>query len=104
MPSSMASLPGPEEFGDLHRLFDRAWYLKRHPEMERAGINPLQHYLEHGALAAYQPHPLFDGSRYLRLYKDVAEAGINPLVHYLEIGGMEGRSPGPLFDGARYLR
>jgi O-antigen biosynthesis protein len=88
---------------DPNRLFDAAWYLKRYPDVQRAGFDPLRHYLERGAAAGLQPHPLFDSARYLRLYKDVAASGVNPLIHYLQFGWREGRSPHPLFDGKWYL-
>ena len=92
-----------QRHGNPSRLFDTAWYLKRYPEVKQAGLDPLRHYLEHGAAAGLQPHPLFDGARYLRLNKDVAAAGFNPLIHYLRFGWREGRSPHPLFDGRWYL-
>ena len=88
---------------DLRRTFDASWYLKKHPEVAAGRIDPLDHYLERGAAAGYDPHPAFSTSWYLRRYPDVAGAGINPLVHYLRDGAFEGRDPHPLFDAGWYL-
>ncbi|MGA8611327.1 MAG: hypothetical protein WB760_06365 [Xanthobacteraceae bacterium] len=89
--------------GDLHRVLDARWYLKRHPEVAASEIDPLDHYLRHGAAAGYDPHPTFCTTWYLHRYPDVAGAGINPLVHYVRDGAFEGRDPHPLFDANWYL-
>jgi hypothetical protein len=88
---------------ELRRVFDAGWYLKKHPEVAAAKIDPLSHYIEHGAAAGYDPHPAFCTIWYLRRYPDVAEGGINPLVHYVRDGAFEGRDPHPLFDAGWYL-
>jgi hypothetical protein len=91
------------EHGGLNLLFAETWYLRRHPEVAAASVDPFTHYIEHGAAAGYDPHPLFCTSWYLNRYPDVAAAGKNPLVHYFENGGFEGRDPHPLFDTSWYL-
>ena len=67
-------------------------------------MNPLAHYLEHGAYEDRKPNPLFDSLYYRNKYKDVLEPGVNPLVDYLEHGVHEDRNPNPLFDTAYYLK
>ena len=85
------------------KLFDASWYLKQNPDVARAGLNPLMHYLSSGAAEGRDPHPLFDASWYLDCNPDVAQAGLNPLIHFLNCGGVEGRDPHPLFDASWYL-
>jgi hypothetical protein len=67
-----------------------------------AGVNPLCHYLKHGAAQLRQPHPLFDPSFYLDRNPDVRRAGVNPLVHYVRHGAAEDRKPHPLFEPTHY--
>jgi len=85
------------------QLFDAAWYLARHPDVQASGLDPLGHYVAHGWQEGRQPHPLFDPSWYAVRYPDVKEAGIEPLLHYLTIGWREGRQPHPAFDAVSYL-
>ena len=58
----------------------------------RPGINPLLHYLSHGAAERRDPHPLFETSFYLEQKPHVAALGVNPLAHFLAEG------PTPAFD------
>jgi hypothetical protein len=83
--------------------FDRDWYLARYPDVSKAGIDPLRHYLSFGAAEGRDPNPLFDTDWYLSRYPDVERAGVNPLVHYLRYGAGEGRNPNRLFDSNWYL-
>jgi hypothetical protein len=84
-------------------LFDREWYLRQNPDVAKARVNPLRHYLRRGAFEGRDPNPWFDSNWYLQQYQDVAKAGVNPLVHYLRHGAMEGRDPSPRFDSDWYL-
>src|SRR5215204_1688900 len=63
-------------------LFDRAWYLERNPDVARWGIDPVRHYVAHGAREARDPGPIFNASEYLARHP-VPEARRNPLLHYL---------------------
>jgi len=85
------------------QLFDAAWYLARHPDVQSSGLDPLSHYVAHGWREGRQPHQLFDPSWYAVRYPDVKEAGIEPLLHYLTLGWREGRQPHPAFDAGNYL-
>ena len=85
-------------------LFDAAFYRAQYPEVEAAGLDPVEHYLRYGAGEGRSPNRLFDSGYYLKTYKDVAAIGMNPLVHYSAYGWKENRRPHPLFDGAYYRR
>jgi glycosyltransferase involved in cell wall biosynthesis len=79
-------------------LFDAAWYLRQNEDIARSGVDPLYHYVRHGAFEGRDPSPGFSSSWYLLRYDDVRQAGFNPLVHYLLYGKRNGRHPLPL-DG-----
>jgi hypothetical protein len=81
------------------RLFDPAFYLERNPDVRRAGMDPLRHYLRYGAAEGRKPHPLFQPDYYLARCRDAK--GGNPLLHFLDNGAMY--SPHPLFDSAAYI-
>ena len=83
-------------------LFDASWYLSRYPEVAAAGVDPVQHYVVHGAREGRMPNALFDSAFYLGTYTDVAQSGTNPLAHFIVRGANEGRDPNPLFDTAWY--
>jgi hypothetical protein len=84
-------------------LFDSAHYLQQKPELKDTGIDPLEHFLEHGIDEAADPHPLFDSSYYLEKNPDVIRIGVNPLLHFIMHGADEERDPHPLFDTSYYL-
>ncbi|MBM3095508.1 hypothetical protein GFB56_32825 [Ensifer sp. T173] len=88
-------------------LVDPAWYLEHHKDVAEANVDPLKHYMEHGAKEGRASNPsfaekharmltetgLFDPVWYLRYYKDVAEVKMDPVRHYIEHGAKEGRAP-----------
>jgi hypothetical protein len=84
-------------------LFDGNWYLDRYPDCRAPWIDPVLHYLRHGAAEGRNPGPLFDGDRYLEQNPGVREAGVNPLVHYLRQGTMEGQNASALLDGGPWI-
>ena len=73
------------------KLFDRRFYLEQNPDVKKAGLDPIKHYLAYGAADGRNPSANFDGSFYLQHYSDVALSGLNPLVHFLRFGQAEGR-------------
>jgi GT2 family glycosyltransferase/glycosyltransferase involved in cell wall biosynthesis len=75
-------------------LFDPDRYLARYPDVRKAGIDPLLHYLLFGAAERRSAGPIFDGALYLDANPDVKRSGMNPLVHYLRYGVFERRSLG----------
>lgn len=86
----------------LRTVFDAGFYRTRNPDVAATGVNPLSHYLEHGAKEGRDPSPFFSSRWYLERNPDVGVAGVNPLVHYLRNGWSEGRDPGPLFSLSFY--
>jgi hypothetical protein len=66
--------------------------LTLHPDVARAGVDPLEHFLESGWREGRDPNPYFSVRQYLEANVDVADAGVNPFYHYLTTGKLEGRS------------
>jgi hypothetical protein len=89
------------EWWRIRRLFDTAFYLDRYPDVGQAGMNPLWHYLRHGAAEGRKPHRLFDPDYYLSCCPE-ARSSANPLLHFIRTGGRLG-NPHPLFDCNAYL-
>lgn len=77
-------------------FFDEAWYLESYLDVKLAGINPIRHYIRHGASEGRDPSPSFSTKGYLDTYSDVANSGINPLLHFTRHGQFEGRAPKPV--------
>lgn len=73
-------------------LFDAEWYIRRYPDVARAALNPLDHFITHGGAEGRSPGPRFDAKWYLQRNPDVARTASNPLLHYLDHGRHEGRS------------
>lgn len=84
-------------------LFDAAWYLKRYPDVEEAGIDPLLHYHRHGADEERDPHPLFDSTWYRSNYPEVNTSWMTPLGHFVMVGAAKHYDPNPLFHAAWYV-
>jgi len=82
-------------------FFDAAFYLERYSDVRQAGMNPLRHYLRHGAAEGRKPHRLFEPEYYLSCCPE-ALSSENPLLHFIETGGRLG-NPHPLFDCKAYL-
>lgn len=72
-------------------LFDKAYYLRRYPDVCESGADPLLHFVRHGWKEGRDPSPYFDTAYYLEKNPDVKEAGVNPLLHFIEHGRKEGR-------------
>jgi hypothetical protein len=89
------------EWWRIRRLFDRKFYLERYPDVRQAGMNPLWHYLQHGAAERRKPHRLFEPDYYLSCCPE-ARNSANPLLHFIRTGGRLG-NPHPLFDCNAYL-
>jgi hypothetical protein len=81
-------------------LFDAGWYLTEYPDVRKSGVEPAEHYWEHGWLDGRDPSPYFDSDWYISQHSDVQAAGINPLIHYILHGATEGRDPRPKSVGA----
>ena len=67
-------------------FFDSKYYLKENPDVSKAKVNPILHYLQFGWKEDRNPSEEFDGNEYLNKRPDVRVTGICPLVHYLRFG------------------
>ena len=81
-------------------LVDPDWYGRAYADPP--GIDPVVHYLDHGAREGRLPNPYFATEWYLRQNSDVGVRGLNPLLHYIRRGEAECRAPAPFFDLAWY--
>ena len=69
-------------------LFDRAWYLREHPDVAASGVDPALHYLVVGHPAGLDPGPGFCGAEYAAL--NGLPPCENPLAHYERRGRRRG--------------
>lgn len=72
--------------------FNEAFYLWKYPDVAAQGIDPLNHYIEHGWREGRDPCESFSTLGYLAHNPDVRASGVNPLVHFWESGLAEGRT------------
>lgn len=72
-------------------FFDRKYYLENYPDVRKADMDPLWHFVKFGWLEGRNPSPTFETVFYLNKYDDVRKSEINPLVHYLLYGKREER-------------
>ncbi len=75
--------------------FDTEYYLSHNPDVAKAGIDPLLHFLQSGGQEGRNPSEKFHTLFYLDTYKDVSDDGMNPLLHYLLHGKKEKRHIAP---------
>ncbi len=68
-------------------LFDERYYLLHNPDVRRADIDPLKHFMKYGWKEGRNPSEDFDIQLYLQSKPSLLSADINPLVDYLRSGG-----------------
>ena len=73
------------------KYFNKHWYLKTYPDVKKAGVDPVEHYMQFGWKEGRNPSKEFSTNDYLNLNADVKRAKINPLLHYEKHGKKEGR-------------
>jgi hypothetical protein len=66
-------------------LFDDEFYLKTNPDVAAADVDPLRHYLAHGASEGRWPNPSFNPVFYASQAVTLRR-GENPLLHYIATG------------------
>ncbi len=76
-------------------LFDPVYYLTNYPDVRRANIDPVMHYIQYGWKEGRNPSADFITNFYINSYQDVKKAKINPLWHYIYYGNKEGRLTNP---------
>ena len=84
-------------------FFDPAWYLDQNPDVPEARIDPISHYLDHGAKEGRNRSAQFNTEWYLYKNPDVRAANVNPLIHYLLFGKNESRPSGTAANVAHSL-
>jgi hypothetical protein len=62
---------------------DKDHYRRSNPDVEQAGADELEHFLNFGAGELRSPNTWFDTARYFEEHPEVFLSGINPLAHYL---------------------
>lgn len=82
-------------------LFDEAFYLRRYPDVQRAGRDALEHFCERGWREGRNPDRHFDSAWYAEAYGELI-GDVNPLLDYILAGEELGRRPSPDFDPAEY--
>lgn len=75
--------------------FDSNYYLRTYPDIRKADINPLWHFIRIGWKEGRNPSSLFNTNYYLVSYNDVKIQRINPLIHYIKFGENEKRVISP---------
>jgi GT2 family glycosyltransferase len=67
-------------------LFDAQYYLREYPDIRRADVDPLMHFIKHGWREERNPGVLFNTHAYLESNPELRQKNINPLVHYIRSG------------------
>jgi predicted HAD superfamily hydrolase/GT2 family glycosyltransferase len=83
----------------IEAAFDVDYYLTMNPDVKRALLNPITHYIESGWREGRNPNDKFKTRFYLDANPDVKNANINPFIHYILHGRFEGRPIMPKFMG-----
>jgi glycosyltransferase involved in cell wall biosynthesis len=84
-------------------LFFSRWYLESYPDVAATGVDPIRHYVRHGATEGRDPSPFFETEFYLSSNPEVRSEGLNPLDHYWRFGAAEGRAPNHWLDEQAHL-
>src|ERR1700733_10435840 len=86
---------------NLSFYFDRAYYLATNPDLDRATVDPLLHFIEFGVAELRSPHPLVDLKFIYAEDQNVLgnPPGIEALMDLLEYDLL---SPSPYFDPQEY--
>jgi len=66
------------------RMFDKAYYLLTYPDVRKADIDPLMHFIKEGWKEGRNPSSTFNTQDYLKEYPDLLVSGMNPLIHYIQ--------------------
>ena len=74
-------------------LLDEPYYLAHNPDVAKAKVDPVWHYVVSGEREGRRPSLIFDPVFYLAANCDIRNAKVNALVHFDEAGRLEGRLP-----------
>lgn len=67
-------------------LFNKSWYLSQYPDVAESKMDPVLHYVLHGASEGRLPYPNFDAKHYAKKHPNLLKEHLNPLVHYIKNG------------------
>ncbi len=67
-------------------VFDGRFYLMTYPDVAKAKLDPLEHYLVSGRFEKRQASAIFDPVAYVEANPEVATSGMEPFLHYVLIG------------------
>lgn len=70
----------------LSGLFNEQWYLDAYPDVKKAELDPIRHYIEFGYKEGREPSPDFDSKSYVIKNPDVRTRGLIPLYHFIKYG------------------
>lgn len=76
--------------------FDARFYCDENPDIARAKVNPVSHYVDYGWKEGRNPTAYFWTNYYLSSHPEVKLAGVNPFHHYLRHGRQNGLKPNPM--------
>lgn len=82
-------------------LFDADYYAHMYADVRKHGMNPLLHYVKHGASEGRQPNPFFSTRLYRQTYQ-AKDDETNSLIHYLTSADNDNARTSALFDGRFY--
>jgi len=104
-PAGMPGHPAPDTAWDLvpptpdevnlavAPWFDAAHYTASNADVQGSGMDPLQHFVLHGAAELRDPNRWFDMHFYVMSNADVQSMAFNGFWHYLVQGRAQGRAP-----------
>lgn len=97
IPSVEVASGAPEQVSPaIKAWFDPVFYGAAYPDVVAAGLDPLSHFITHGAAEMRDPNRWFSTRFYVQANPEVAASGINPLLHYVTSGHLEERFPSAL--------
>ncbi len=62
-------------------FFDPEWYLEQNPDVEKAGINPLNHFITNGWKEGRNPSKHFDVNKYIEENPEMLPINMQPFLH-----------------------
>lgn len=72
------------------KYFDHEFYLATYNDIAAAGVDPFEHFMEHGWVEGRDPNHWFSTSHYRDAYSDILDPDTNPFLHYI----LEGKQLG----------
>ena len=86
---------------DMQLCVDRVWYSETYTDVAPTGLDPVEHFIQRGALEGRRPNRFFDPIWYVQRYQEAA--GQLPILHYATKGRRKRYDPGPAFSATAYL-